>query len=69
MLPATDAQIAAWAAVVLAAVSEAYALAHAGGDDESATVPDDLAPELARAMVEPLRDRLVAAIDGAGRAR
>ena len=30
-----------------------------------ATVPDDLASDLARAMVEPLRDRLVATIDAA----
>lgn len=63
VLPATDAQVAAWATVVLTAVSEAYQLGRGGG--EPAAVPDDLAPELARALVEPLRDRLVAAIDGA----
>ena len=65
VLPATDAQVSAWAAVVLSAVSEAYQLGRGGEGDEPAAVPDDLAPELARALVEPLRDRLVAAIDGA----
>lgn len=65
VLPATDAQVSAWAGVVLTAVSEAYQLGRGGEDAESATVPDDLAPELARSLVEPLRDRLVAAIDGA----
>ena len=72
VLPDLDAQTAAWAAVVLAAASEAYKQARRGGavtngdtdGDEAGTVPDDLAAGIARAMVEPLRDRLVAAIDG-----
>jgi DivIVA domain-containing protein len=69
VLPEADAQVAAWAAVVLSAVSEAYDLARRreAGDMEigdAVAVPDDLAPGIARTMVEPLRDRLVAAIDG-----
>ncbi len=69
VLPEVDGQAETWSAVVAAAASEAYRLARsaAGGDasgDEGA-VPDDLVLDLARAMVEPLRDRLVAAIDGA----
>lgn len=76
VLPELDAQTAAWAAVVLAAASEAYKKARGGKEvgtevnpgsaagDEVGIVPDDLADGIARAMVEPLRDRLVAAIDG-----
>jgi hypothetical protein len=65
VLPAPDAQIAMWSGVVLTAASEAYQLGRGSQGDEPGTVPDDLAPALARAVVEPLRDRLVAAIDGA----
>ncbi|MDQ1533120.1 MAG: hypothetical protein QOF28_881 [Actinomycetota bacterium] len=61
VLPELDAQTAAWAAVVLPPASEAYK--KAVGDD-ARIVPDDLADGIARAMVEPLRDRLVTAIDG-----
>jgi hypothetical protein len=69
VLPDAEAQVAAWAAVVAAKVSEAYQLARGAAGDAAAgddgAVPDDLAATVARAMVEPLRDRLVAAIDGA----
>ncbi|MDQ1468059.1 MAG: hypothetical protein QOH10_2474, partial [Actinomycetota bacterium] len=73
VLPDVDLQAETWSAVMVAAVSEAYrtALAAAGGsaafdaDSPEDLVPDDLAPSLAHAMVEPLRDRLVAAIDAA----
>jgi DivIVA domain-containing protein len=67
-LPDVDAQNTAWSAVLVKAASEAYRLGHrasANGDGADTAVPDDLAPDLARAMVEPLRDRLVAAIDAA----
>jgi len=60
VLPDTDAQAETWAAVVLAKVTDAYRSAR--GADAGA-LPDDLAKEIARTMVEPLRDRLVAAID------
>jgi DivIVA domain-containing protein len=68
-LPDVDAQVEAWTAVVSSAASDAYRLARAdamNGDTEDGghAAPDDLAPALARAMVEPLRDRLVATIDG-----
>ncbi len=68
-LPEADAQNAAWTAVVLTAATDAYrrgrAASGGGASDGDASVPDDLASDLARAMVEPLRDRLVATIDAA----
>ena len=64
VLPSADSQARAWAAVVLAKVGEAYRSARDGDGDEAAAIPSDLASELARTMVEPLHDRLVAAIDG-----
>ena len=66
VLPEVEAQAEAWSAVMVGAASEAYRAARtldgrdAGADD----VPEDLVATLARAMVEPLRDRLVATIDG-----
>jgi DivIVA domain-containing protein len=67
-LPEVEAQTTAWSAVVLSAATEAYRLGRSASDpgaSDDVTVPDDLAPDLARAMVEPLRDRLVATIDTA----
>jgi DivIVA domain-containing protein len=66
VLPEVDAQVSAWAAVVASAVTDAYRAARAEhGDDETIEVPDGLASELAHTMIEPLRERLVAAIDTA----
>jgi DivIVA domain-containing protein len=73
VLPEVGAQTDAWTAVVATATSEAYRLgwctsqsgAPEGAADGDTSLPDDLARDLARAMVEPLRDRLVATIDGA----
>jgi hypothetical protein len=66
VLPEVDAQADAWSAVMTAAASEAFWAARTldGGDAGAGEVPDDLVGTLARAMVEPLRDRLVATIDG-----
>jgi DivIVA domain-containing protein len=67
-LPEVEAQNAAWSAVLAKAASEAYRLGRlTSGEADAGAVnaPDDLASDLARAMVEPLRDRLVAAIDAA----
>ena len=63
-LPDLDAQIEAWGAVLASASAQAYRLAGDEPDSDAVAVPDDLVSELARAMVEPLRDRLVATIDG-----
>jgi DivIVA domain-containing protein len=67
-LPEVEAQTAAWSAVVISAATDAYRLGRGSSDagaSGDAAVPDDLAADLARAMVEPLRDRLVATIDAA----
>jgi hypothetical protein len=65
VLPGADAQSETWTAVVATTASEAYQLARGSAGVDTGTVPDDLAPGIARAMVEPLRERLMAAIDGA----
>jgi hypothetical protein len=65
VLPDLDAQTAQWAAVVSTTASEAYRLARSADGGDAGAAPDDLAPTLARSMVEPLRERVVAAIDGA----
>lgn len=66
VLPEVDAQAEAWSAVMAAATSDAYRAARAldGAEAGADGVPEDLVGALARAMVEPLRDRLVATIDG-----
>jgi DivIVA domain-containing protein len=66
VLPEVDAQVSSWAAVITSAASEAYRAArNEHGEQPGLAVPDDLATELARTMIEPLRERLVAAIDTA----
>ena len=68
VLPDVETQVTAWAAVVTSASSEAYRAArseHGAPDDGAIDVPEDLAAELARTLIEPLRERLVAAIDTA----
>jgi hypothetical protein len=51
--------------VIASASSDAYRAARAEHGEESVEVPDELASDLARTLIEPLRDRLVAAIDTA----
>jgi DivIVA domain-containing protein len=64
-LPDVDAQIVAWSAVLVGPAAEAYRQARGAPPGDGPAVPDDLAATLARAMVEPLRDRLIATIDSA----
>jgi DivIVA domain-containing protein len=63
VLPATDATLETWSAVLLEAIDSAYGAGRvaAGGNEADAT--DDLVREAAAAVVGPLRERLIAAID------
>ena len=66
VLPTTEVQRTAWIEVLRAPVGEAYTGGYTVIDGSGpAPAPDALVDELAQAMVERLRDRLVLAIDGA----
>jgi DivIVA domain-containing protein len=64
VLPDLDAQIATWSTALSKAASDAYRAARTVDGGEAGELPDDLLPGLARAIVDPLRERLIAAIDG-----
>jgi hypothetical protein len=69
VLPAAEDQASAWAAVLDEPLSAAYSSAYAamgdGAEPPRAEVPRDLLAELVEVMVQPWRQRLVTAIDGA----
>ena len=70
VLPSTEEQEAAWTPVLVEPLGAAYARAYSELAPNRASpkpeVPRDLLDELSRSMVEPWRQRLVSAIDGAG---
>ncbi|MGZ6962813.1 MAG: DivIVA domain-containing protein [Acidimicrobiia bacterium] len=68
VLPATEEQEAAWGRVLEEPLSSAYGTAYSGLAEDGADappVPAELLAEIAKEMVEPWRQRLVSAIDGA----
>jgi DivIVA domain-containing protein len=69
VLPAADEMGSAWVKVLREPLTAAYAGAQvsiAGPERKGSEVPEELVEELARDMVDPWRQRLVAAIDAAG---
>lgn len=67
VLPERDVQHTAWVAVVKGPVGEAYRSARRSvRRGPMPKVPEDLVRALAASIVDPLRDRLVAALDDAG---
>ena len=69
VLPSLEEQEAAWVPVLSeplrAAYESAYSAVASSEDSAARSVPSELLSELAQAMVEPWRQRLVSAIDGA----
>jgi hypothetical protein len=69
VLPDQEEMRSAWVTVLHDPLTTAYAEAQvsiAGPDRKSSEIPTEVLDELAREMVDPWRDRLVTAIDGAG---
>jgi DivIVA domain-containing protein len=69
VIPAADAQEAAWAEVLREPLTEAYAHSYGAAAAEGRSGPElpaELVDDLAQVMVESWRKRLVAAVDGAG---
>ena len=69
VLPSAEDMHGAWVAVLRDPLSAAYAggqVSIAGPEGKAGEIPGDVVDELAREMVDPWRERLVSAIDGAG---
>jgi cell division septum initiation protein DivIVA len=65
VVPPPDAHLASWSAVLGDGVGDAYAAGRAAVSAPAAPAPESLVADLAATLAEPLRQRLVAAVDGA----
>jgi hypothetical protein len=66
VLPALDAQLDAWAAVLRTAVGAAYGAGRTAVGSERSNAPDELVREAASCVIGPLRERVVAVLAEAG---